>query len=292
MSIKTESTIKLPDGRALGFAEYGDPNGRPVLHFHGFPSSRYEFCGQVTDEIAARLHARVIVVERPGFGLSDFQSGRTVVEWPNDVVAFADALHLDRFSATGFSGGSAYVAACAWKIPQRLVRAGIVSGVSPLDAPGAFDGMNKTDRQGYNLARRAPLLLRVVYWWVARDLRRDPVAFFSNYAKELSEPDRAAFARAEVLQMLSRAATGAFRSGARGVTWDNVLLARPWGFSLQDIAMPVFLWHGEADKVVPPSQGQYLARSIPNCQSKFYPNEGHISLITRQYEEILGAIMC
>jgi pimeloyl-ACP methyl ester carboxylesterase len=245
----------------------------------------------VTDEIAARLHARVIVVERPGFGLSDFESGRTIVEWPNDVVGFADALQLDRFAVTGYSAGGAYVAACAWKIPQRLVRAGIVSGVSPLDAPGAFDGMNKSDRLANKLAGRAPLLLRMVYWWVARDLRRDPVQFFSEYAKVLSETDQAAFAQAEVLNMFSRAATEAFRSGARGVTWDNILMARPWGFSLQDIDMPVLHWQGEADRVVPPSQGQYLARNIPDCRSKFYPNEGHISLITNHYEEILGTIM-
>lgn len=292
MSIKTENTIKLRDGRTLGYAEYGDPNGKPVLHFHGFPSSRYEGCCNTQDEIATRLHARVIVVERPGFGLSDFKSGRTIVDWPNDVVEFADALHLDRFAVKGFSGGGPYVAACAWKIPQRLVRVGIVSGVSPLDAPDAFDGMNKTDRQGYDLARRAPWLLRVVYWWVARGLHRDPVKFFSKYVKELSEPDRAAFAQAEVLDTFSRMAIEAFRSGARGVTWDTVLLTRPWGFSLQDITMPVYHWQGEADNVLPPSQGQYLAKNIPNCQSKFYPNEGHISLITNHYEEILGAIVC
>jgi len=229
MSMTTENSIKLRDGRKLGYAEYGDPNGRPVLHFHGFPSSRYEGCRTASDEIATRLRARVIVVERPGFGLSDFKVGRTIVDWPSDVVEFADALRLDRFAVTGLSGGGPYVATCAWKIPQRLLTAGIISGVSPLDAPGAFDGMYKTDRQGYDLARRAPWLLRLVYWWVARDLRRDPVKFFSEYAKELSEPDCAAFAQTEVLDVFSKMTIEAFRSGARGVTWDNVLLTRAWG---------------------------------------------------------------
>jgi pimeloyl-ACP methyl ester carboxylesterase len=289
--IKTENTIKLRDGRTLGYAEYGDPNGRPVLHFHGFPSSRYEECRTRSEETAVRLHARVIVVERPGFGLSDFQSGRTVVDWPDDVVEFADALHLDRFAVTGYSGGSPYVAACAWKIPRRLLGAGIISGVSPLDASGAFDGMNKTDRLGFVLARRVPWLLRIAYWWVARDLRHDPVKFFSNYSKDLSEPDRAAFAQGEVLDMFGKMAIEAFRSGARGVTWDNVLCTRPWGFSLRDITIAVYHWQGEADNVVPPSQGQYLATTIPNCKSKFYPNEGHISLFTNHYEEILCTIV-
>jgi len=96
MSMTTENSIKLRDGRKLGYAEYGDPNGRPVLHFHGFPSSRYEGCRTASDEIATRLRARVIVVERPGFGLSDFKVGRTIVDWPSDVVEFADALRRNR----------------------------------------------------------------------------------------------------------------------------------------------------------------------------------------------------
>jgi pimeloyl-ACP methyl ester carboxylesterase len=287
----TENSVKVRDGRRLGYAEYGDPNGRPVLHFHGLPSSRYEGYRTASEEIAARLHARVIVVERPGFGLSDFKVGRTIVDWPNDVVEFADALRLERFAVTGYSGGGPYVATCAWKIPERLLTAGIISGVSPLDAPGAFDGMNKTDRQGHYMARRAPWLLRLVYWWVARGLRRDPATFFSEDAKELSEPDRATFAQTEVLEAFSKMAIEAFRYGARGVTWDNVLLTRAWGFSLRDITMPVYHWHGEVDNVVPPPQGQYVATNIPNCESTICPNEGHISLFINQYEDILGTIV-
>jgi pimeloyl-ACP methyl ester carboxylesterase len=292
MSYRTENTIKLRDGRTLGYAEYGDPGGRPVLHFHGLPSSRYEGSRAEAIEIATRLSARVIVVERPGFGLSDFKEGRAIADWPDDVVELADALQLERFAVTGLSGGGPYVAACAWKIPQRLVRAGIISGVSPLDAPGAFEGMNKSDRQSYDLARSAPWLLRAIYWWVARDLRRDPGKFFSQYGKELSESDRAALVQADFLDMLGKMSAEAFHAGARGVTRDHVLLTRPWGFSLQDITMPVFLWQGEQDKVVPPSQGRYFAENIPNCQSKFYPNEGHFSLSANCYEEILGTIVC
>jgi pimeloyl-ACP methyl ester carboxylesterase len=291
MSTKPENQIKLRDGRSLGYAEYGDPNGRPVLHFHGFPSSRCEGQRPAMEETAAWLHARVIVVERPGFGLSDFKPGRTIADWPDDVVEFADALQLDHFAVTGLSGGGPYVAACAWKIPQRLARAGIVSGVGPLDAPGAFDGMNKTDRQGYDLARRAPWLLRLVYWWAARDFRSNPDKFMSQYARELSEPDQAALAQPDVMEMFKKMGLEAFRSGARGVTWDNVLLTRPWGFSLQAISMPIYLWQGEADTIVPPAQGRYLAQNIPNCQSEFYPNEGHISLINNHYQEILSAMV-
>ena len=108
----------------------------------------------------------------------------------------------------------------------------------------------------------------------------------------MQEDSAAAFAQAQALDMFSRIASAAFRSGARGVTWDNILMAHPWGCSLQGIALPVLHWQGEADRVVPLSQGQYVAGSIPDCESKFYPNEGHISSITNHYQEMLGAIIC
>jgi pimeloyl-ACP methyl ester carboxylesterase len=291
MSAKTENTIKLRDGRTLGYAEFGDPNGKPVLHFHGSPSSRYEGNNARSIEIATRLKARLIVVERPGFGLSDFKPGRTFADWPDDVVEFADALHLERFAVMGYSSGGPYSAACAWKIPQRLTRAGIVSGPSPLDAPGALHGINKTTRQSLSMARRVPWLLSLVYCLTALNLKHAPARAFTQLAKELSEPDGAVLAQADVRDVFVKSGIEAFRSGTRGITWDDVLITRPWGFQLQDIKTPVYLWQGEADYLVPPSQGRYLAKTIPNCQSKFYPNEGHFSLFITHCEEILSTIV-
>jgi pimeloyl-ACP methyl ester carboxylesterase len=119
MSVKTDNQVKLSDGHSVGYAEYGDPMGKPVLHFHGFPSSRFEGHRPTMDEIATRLHARVIVVERPGIGLSDYKP-YTIASWPDIVMEFADALRLDRFAVMGVSSGGKYVAACASKIPQRI----------------------------------------------------------------------------------------------------------------------------------------------------------------------------
>ncbi|MBU1879209.1 MAG: alpha/beta hydrolase, partial [Chloroflexi bacterium] len=122
-----DDCILLPDGRRLSYAEYGDPAGAPVFLFRGTPSSR--LACHPDDTIATDLGARVIVTERPGFGRSDFQPGRTLLDWPADVVALADALGLDRFAIVGTSGGGPHAAACAYRIPQRLTLAAIVSGV-------------------------------------------------------------------------------------------------------------------------------------------------------------------
>lgn len=92
--------------------------------------------------------------------------------------------------------------------------------------------------------------------------------------------------RPEVRAVLARDLTEAFRQGAGGPAWDIVLLGRPWGFRLEDIATPVFLWQGGADTLVTPAMGRYLAATIPNCRAQFLPAEGHLLVIDRMPEII------
>jgi pimeloyl-ACP methyl ester carboxylesterase len=292
MDTKTDNRIKLSDGRSLGYAEYGDPHGMPVLHFHGTPSSRFEGSRPVIVEIVTRLHVRMILPERPGYGLSDFQPKRTFLDWPDDVVEFADALHLDRFAIMGLSGGGPYVAACAYKIPERLTAAGIISGIGPLDAPGAFDGMGKSDRQLYDLARKTPWLLRPLFWYMAGEMRRNPDKSIEQLMADVLEPDKAAITQPDLKEVAIKMINGGFQQGGRATAWEYVLYTRPWGFRLEDIRMPVYLWHGEMDTMCPVSMGRYVAKTIPDCQARFFPNDGHLSLVANHYEELLTTIVC
>src|SRR5262249_37258319 len=98
--------ITLADGRRLAFCEYGAPQGKPVFSFPGWPGSRLE--ARLAAPTARRFNARLIAVDRPGFGRSDFKKRRTLVDWPGDVAKLADALGLDRFSIAGVSGGGPY----------------------------------------------------------------------------------------------------------------------------------------------------------------------------------------
>jgi pimeloyl-ACP methyl ester carboxylesterase len=107
-----DRTLRLGDGRRLGYAERGDPGGRPLLYFHGWPGARVE--ARLADEPAKAAGVRLVALDRPGMGFSDFQRGRTFVDWSADVVEVADALQLDRFAVLGISGGGPYAAACAW----------------------------------------------------------------------------------------------------------------------------------------------------------------------------------
>lgn len=131
MSFRTRQTLILPDRRLLGFAEFGDPSGTPLVYFHGFPMSRLE--GWSIDRMARRRRLRVIAPDRPGFGLSTFRDQRRITDWPVDVRALASHLGLERFAILGVSGGGPYAVACASALPREMLSAvGVVAGGPPV----------------------------------------------------------------------------------------------------------------------------------------------------------------
>lgn len=289
MTAKTDNQLKLSDGRAIGYAEYGDLAGRPVMYLHGLPSSRLEMSNPNTIEVAERLHVRLILPDRPGIGLSDF-SPYTIAGYPDLVAELADKLGLDRFPLMGVSSGGKFVAACARKIPQRLTSATIVSGTAPFDLPGVKESLSKQDQQVYGLADKAPWLLRLMLWKVARDARKNPESVLSLFT-EMSEVDKAMLNRPDVVQTLGLMVTESFRQGTRGAAWDWKIEARPWGFALQDIHMPVNVWHGEEDHLVSTEQARIQARAIPDARLRLCPNEGH-TLFVNRLEELLSTAVC
>jgi len=283
-----DGILTLKDGRRLGYAEYGDPQGKPLFFFHGMPGSRLE--GELADEAAKKLGIRVISPDRPGYGLSAVQPRRTFLDWPPDVVALADTLGIERFAVAGVSGGGPYVAACAFMIPERLTAAGIIAGAGPFDQPDATEGMSRQNRLLFGLSRRFPWLVRLPMALMSFATRHFADRIMSTMVRSLPEPDQAALARPEILAWFKKDSVESFRSGSRGAAWEAVMYARPWGFRLEEITMEVHLWQGELDKNVPPSMGQYQARTIPNCRAHFFPDEAHISLVVNHIEEILGAL--
>lgn len=284
---RPDNVLRLADGRLLGYGDFGDPAGTPVMLFHGFPGSR--ITAAIGHEAAARAAVRLIAPDRPGMGLSTFQPRRRIIDWPSDVVELADALALGRFAVGGVSGGGPYAAACALSLADRLSGAAIISGVGPFDGPDAASGMNRLNRTLFTLARRAPWLARVPMLLAQLALRRPERAVDRSIAA-MPEADRVIIRRPEVRATFVSDFVEAFRGGVRGPAWELVLYARPWGFRLQDIAMQVDLWQGEADNNVPVTMGRYQAAAIPNCRARFFPGEGHL-LIIDHMEEIFGALV-
>ncbi|MCI0529210.1 MAG: alpha/beta hydrolase [Nitrospira sp.] len=280
--------VHLNDRRWLGYAEYGDLAGKPVFFFHGLPGSRLQH--HPDNSIASSLHARILAMDRPGFGISTYKSGRRLLDWPDDVVELADALKIDRFAVVGVSGGGPYAAACAYKIPHRLTAVTLVSSLAPLDSSIATYGMVGPIRRVFTLAQCAPWLLRPVLSLVHWVMGRHGKPFLNRINGLLPESDNRVLIKPDIRAMFQQDFAEAIRAGIRGTAHDLTLLSSPWGFQLKDISTQVSLWHGEEDRIVPPQMGRYLACMFPNCSSMFLAGEGHY-LVFNHLKEILAVLV-
>jgi pimeloyl-ACP methyl ester carboxylesterase len=274
------------EGRRIAFAEYGDPTGVPVFLCHGTPSSRLN---RPDDDITRALGVRLIAIDRPGCGRSDFLPGRTLLDWPRDLGAVANALGISRFAVVGFSGGGPYVAASAFALPHRVVAASTAAGAGPLDAPDALLGMGPYRRAACALAKRAPSLFRAAMW-LTNHPGRNPHRFFEKFTRELSPPDQVIIERPEIRGKLVATYAESARHGLRGVALDLAIAMRPWGFSLGEIHCPYFIWHGEDDRSTPIAMARYLAQSIPDCRATFLPDAGHMFFYDR-WPDILRQLL-
>ncbi len=280
------SQLRLPDGRVLGYAEYGDLSGRPLVFLHGFPGSR--FAGAVLDEEARLSGVRVIAPERPGLGLSSPQSGRSLLDFAQDVRALVDSLEIDRFAVLGESGGGPYALACAHDLAERLRCVVVVCGLGPVACPGATTGIARKERLGYMIARRAPQLAGRALVPVAWFARRWPQQFLRMTRWQLEEADRDALAGA-LGDLVAADFAEAFRQGGEGVGQDLALLFRPWPFDPNAIRSPVLFFHGACDRTVSSAVAQELAGAVPASRLRLYERDGHFSLLTRNVQQILEA---
>jgi pimeloyl-ACP methyl ester carboxylesterase len=264
----------MPGGRTLAYAQFGPASGRPLLYFGG---SRLE--AALLRRAGIEQRARVIGVDRPGIGLSQFVPGRRLADWADDVAALADSLGLNRFAVVGVSGGGPHALACAYRIPERLTRCGVVSGVGPAVVTPL---------------QRMPWLLVPMMRLMGRFFRDEQQAQRSLrwFTRGWPEADRACLADPETAAIWARSLAEAFRQGPRGLTYDTLLgEVRPWGFRLTDIAFSdIYLWHGALDRDVPVQMGRVVAERLPRCHATFYPDEGHLSVIARHANEIVATL--
>lgn len=283
-------TIRLRDGRTLAYATYGDVTGKPVFHFHGHPGSRLE--GSLADSAARRLAVRLIAVDRPGMGSSDFDPQRTLLDWPDRVIELADALGLATFAVQGVSGGGPYALACAFKIPERLTACGIIAGLGPIHQLG-IQGMNGLNQLQFTIARRAPWLLRLLFWSVlgrhGRAIHNQVV--LDQLVARISKGVRRLTGSQDLAKAYAIETLEAFCQGTKGVAFDAHLYVKPWGFRLEDIQFPnIFLWHGDQDVNVPISMAHAVSDAIPGCHTRFLRGKDHLTVILMHLEEALATM--
>ena len=275
--------------RAVGYDEVGDPEGRPVLLFHGFGDSR--LTRHPDDARTAALGIRLITMDRPGIGLTDPMPVRTLLERVGDVEALADHLGLDRFAVLGWSGAGPHALACGYRLADRVTVVGVASGFAPLDRPEVRAVLSPQLRQGAALISRLPFLAGPLMRQTEKRYRKDPAAAFEKqFGGSLCDADRRVLADAAVRDNMLAGAVEAFRQGSGGLAAEmRLLFAGRWGFNPEDVTVPVELWYGDDDRLVPVAVGRYLESVLPKASLTVYPGEGHL-LYHTHWDEILTTL--
>lgn len=285
----TDATLRLRDGRTVGYLEVGKHDGLPVIHCHGQPSSRREVL--LLAEQAASLGVRLIGLDRPGIGHSDPKPGFRMVEWPDDVMEVADQLGIERFAIAGFSGGAPFALACAYRIPHRLTACGLISSVTPV-ALIARAGSRGMRTAFWMLERLPPQLLRSL---LRRTMRRGATSSVAETEQSLvrngarlGAGDQSVLDIPEIRRIYAQTAVESYRQGMQANIEEAAMLARRWEFRVEDITFErIFLWHGEQDRIMPVAPARLLAQTLPQCQATFYPDTGHLSTVVKHARDIL-----
>jgi pimeloyl-ACP methyl ester carboxylesterase len=172
MQSSADLTIRLKDGRSLGWVEFGDPEGFPVVNAHGGLACRLDVATAAA--AATRSRVRLISPDRPGIGLSDALPGRRIRDWASDIVELVDQLGIDRFAVMGWSMGGQYAAAVGYASPQRITKVAIIAGALPLTEPGVFEQLPTMDRVYTRLSQRATPLARACFGAMSIAAKRTP----------------------------------------------------------------------------------------------------------------------
>jgi pimeloyl-ACP methyl ester carboxylesterase len=286
---RVDATIQLSDGRSLAYCEWGVADGPAVLAFHGSPGSRVWW---PKHEVTAGAGARLVTVDRPGYGRSDPHPERTVGAWASDVKELTDALGIDRFGVVGWSGGAPYAAAIAAGMPDRLTGVCLVSSGSLsyiLDSTELDDedraNLEAVDRLGAADATRK--YADELSPWAA-DLLTDPGQIATS--DDLPEGDQWIMNDPDECSGLLDSIQEGLRQGAIGAATDWIAVIRPWGFTLGDIQIPVHLWHGAQDPEVDLDAFTEVAGGLPEGRLTVWPDAGHFGP-AKHWSEVLQAAL-
>lgn len=285
---KTNLTLELKDGRLLGYAEYGDLDGKPVFHFNGSGGSRLERPPDIS--ILTELGIRYISTDRPGHGNSTPQPDRELLDWPDDVAFLADHLGISQFYLLGWSAGASHALACAYKMPDRVISGAIVSGLAPPDRPKPFKGYKGFFLLLMVLGRRYPKLVYTFRRMTAKQINGPSEKLGDRFIKSLPEVDQKLFENQYVKELFLADIKEGYKQGGDGPARDDIIINTPWKFDIKEIQTRFDIWQGDSDLNVPVNQGYYLARALPNSNFHLMKNKGHLFLL-EEWTNILSVLI-
>ncbi|RYE80012.1 MAG: alpha/beta hydrolase [Myxococcales bacterium] len=273
---KVEGSVAVRDGRRLSFAEYGVPGAPAIIWMHGTPGGRRQVPIEAR-EYAEEIGIRIIGVDRPGIGSSTPHLYDNVLDWTGDLEILADTLGVGTMRLIGLSGGGPYVLAAGAALPDRVEGIGVLGGVAPTKGPHAIGG---------GLVEVAPYAAPVLY------ATRVPLGFVLSRVFKLARPvaslaldgyrvlqpagDRTLLARPEFKAMFLDDLLNGSRFQVSAPLADVILFTRDWGFTPDQVKVPVRWWHGDADHIIPFAHGEHMVRLLPHAQLTTIDGESHL----------------
>lgn len=275
-----------PGGRKLAVVEDGDPDGVAVLHHHGTPGSRLLYSKWVAD--AASRGIRLIGYDRPGYGGSDRDPGRSVANCAADCAAIADALGADRFATWGASGGGPHALACAALLGDRVVAATSIAGAAPSDADDLdfMAGMGEDNVDEFTAAYEGEETLRPLLKLMANGMLGATVDQLLQELRTILSPPDVAVVSGELGEFLLASSHTGVGDRVDGWLDDDFAFVKPWGFDPTAIAVPLQVWQGEQDLMVPAAHGRWLASHLPGVDARISAEDGHLTLTELHLGEI------
>jgi pimeloyl-ACP methyl ester carboxylesterase len=293
-----DRTVVLGDGRTVAYAEWGDPDGRPVFLLHGMPGSRL-FCPDVAATVAAGV--RLITPDRPGYGRSEPRPGRAIIDGAGELEEVATRLGIDRFGVVGWSSGGPYALASAMAARDRVAAVAVVAGDAPIaehpeltadlpaEAQDRIAGVRRGDQAA--LVRLEARLTAAAEALLQRFGDGDDGGDGDVGSEaDAADPDAAYSALPVYRAALATMFREAFRQGTSGFRDDWIATIRPWGFRLADVDRPVDVWWGDADQLTDRRHTLALAAGIRSARLTIVEGAGH-SVLAAAWPAILGNLL-
>jgi pimeloyl-ACP methyl ester carboxylesterase len=283
--------IELPDGRDLDVQVTGPDSGEVLVFLHGTPGAVTQMRGIQRAAHTRRL--RLVTFSRPGYGSSSRLAGRRVADVVADVSALLDHVHAERCLVAGWSGGGPHALATGALLPDRVAGVLSIASVAP-DGLADLDltaGMGAENIEEFALAREGEDALRPMLEEAAVGLRQaDATGLVGEMGTLLPDVDRAVLTDEVGEDMVAGFAEG-LRTGVDGWLDDDLAFTRPWGFELSQLSVPVFVWQGSDDLMVPFAHGQWLARNVPGATSHLEQGQGHLSIGVGTIDRMLDQLV-
>lgn len=284
--------IELDDGRRIDVRVSGPEGGMPLVYHHGTPGAANQF--RAMERAAHARGLRLVTTSRPGYANSSRHPGRKVVDVAADTAAVLAVLEADRCLIAGWSGGGPHALACAARLEQAAATL-VIAGVAPFEARGLewMAGMGEENLIEFGMALEGEAPLRNYLELQREDLQHATAqGIVSSLATILPDVDRAVITD-EFGEDLAANFHEALSSGIDGWLDDDLAFLQPWGFALDEISIPITLWQGSLDLMVPFAHGAWLSAQLPEALAHLEQGEGHLSVgigaLDRMLDELVAA---